>query len=157
MVDFEQLELELVAFRVLDHSLLENIFRRFVASVSEIDLGLGNRIDLVGVNVAHATLAEITEKRGIASGGNGALGVAVAGLISTDRLPGKNAFFKLGNGLLAAAEIYERDSSGQPYHQTDHHGHQQIALKRLEHRSQETFFFDQGRRSLFRRRRFYRS
>ena len=65
-VDLQQLEVDLLPLRILLQRVLENFLRLRVAAVGEIDLGFGDRIDLVGVDVAQALAAEIAGQRIVA-------------------------------------------------------------------------------------------
>ena len=107
MVNLQQFELEFLTVRILDHRFLENLLGRFIAPVSEIHLGFGHRVDLVGMDVAHAALAEVAEERRVATGGRGGVlaGYGAGGrrLFGADGIGGKNAFLELGDGFLATA------------------------------------------------------
>ena len=51
-MDFEQLEIDLLPLRVLLQGLLQNFLGLGIAAVGEVDLGLGDRIHLVGVDAS---------------------------------------------------------------------------------------------------------
>ena len=62
-VNLQQLEIDFLALRILLQRVFEDLFRLGVATIGEIDLRLGNRIDLVGVDVAQTFAAEIAGER----------------------------------------------------------------------------------------------
>src|SRR5207237_10914883 len=62
-MDFEQLQIDFLPLRVLLQRFLQDLLGLRVAAVGEINLGFGNRVDLVGVDVAQALAAEIAGER----------------------------------------------------------------------------------------------
>ena len=65
-VDLEQLQVDLLPLRVLLQRILQDLFRLCVAAVREVHLGLGDRVDLVGIDVAETFAAEIAGERVVA-------------------------------------------------------------------------------------------
>ena len=65
-VDLEQLEVDLLPLRILAQRMLQDLLGLRVAAVGEVDLGFGDRIDLVGVDVAEALAAEFARQRIVA-------------------------------------------------------------------------------------------
>ena len=65
-VDLEQLEVDLLPLRILLQRILQDLLGLRVAAVREVDLGLGDRIDLVGVDVAETLAAEVARERVVA-------------------------------------------------------------------------------------------
>src|SRR5439155_1112474 len=51
-VNFEKLEINLLALRIFFQRILENFFRFRIATIREIDLDLGDGVDFVGIDVA---------------------------------------------------------------------------------------------------------
>jgi hypothetical protein len=65
-MDLEQLQVNLLSLRILLQRVLQDFFRLRVAAVGEIDLGLGDRIDFIGVDVAETLAAEVARQRVVA-------------------------------------------------------------------------------------------
>jgi hypothetical protein len=65
-VDLEQFQVDLLPLRVLLQRILQDLFRLCVAAVREVHLGLGDRVDLVGIDVAETFAAEIAGERVVA-------------------------------------------------------------------------------------------
>src|SRR5215831_14722173 len=65
-VNLKQLEIDLLALRILFERVFENLLGLRIASVGEIDLGFGNRIDFVGVDAAQTFAAEVAGERVVA-------------------------------------------------------------------------------------------
>ena len=75
-VDLEKLEVDLLALRVLLERVLEDFLGLRIAAVREIDLGFGDRVDLVGVDVAETLAAEVARERVVAGVDDAAAGRA---------------------------------------------------------------------------------
>ena len=65
-VDLEQLEVDLLPLRILLERVLQDFLGLRVAAVGEIDLGFGDRIDFVRVDVAETFAAEVARERVVA-------------------------------------------------------------------------------------------
>ena len=75
-VDLEQLEVDLLALRILLERVLEDFLGLGVAPVGKVDLGFGDRVDFVGVDVAEALAAEVALQRVLAGVDDAAAGRA---------------------------------------------------------------------------------
>ncbi len=76
MVDLEELDGDLGAILVSNHRLLQDFLGLGVASVRDVDLGLGHRVDFVGVDRARTRLVEIGEEGTVARVDEPAAGLA---------------------------------------------------------------------------------
>jgi hypothetical protein len=66
VVDLEELQRDLVAALVARHRFLEDLLGLRIAAIGDVDLGLGDRVDLVGVDRARTGLVEVRQERAIA-------------------------------------------------------------------------------------------
>src|SRR5207249_475042 len=62
-VNLEQLEVDLLSLRILLERLLQDFLSLRIATISKIDLGFGDRVHLIGIDVAQALAAEIARER----------------------------------------------------------------------------------------------
>ena len=65
-VDFEELEVDFLALRILLQRVLQDFFRLRIAAVGQVHLGFGDRIDFIRVDVAEALAAEVAGERIVA-------------------------------------------------------------------------------------------
>ena len=109
-VDLEQLEVDLLALRILLQRVLEDFLGLRVAAVGEVDLGFGDRIDFVGVDVAEALAAEVARERVVAGVDDAAAGRAEH-RVGLDVGARDDAVLELGR--LAPARGDERGDAGR--------------------------------------------
>ncbi len=143
-MDLQQLEVDLLPLRILLQRILENFLRLRVAAVGEIDLGFGDRIDFVGVDVAQAFAAEIAGQRIVAGIDDAAAGRTEDG-VRLDVGARDDAVLE-ARGLAAAG----RDDAGDSRQQ-----HQRTAADRPGRRVAEQVVDERGlglRRRFLRRR-----
>ena len=119
-VDLEQLEVDLLPLRILLQRILQDLLGLRVAAVREVDLGLGDRIDLVGVDVAETFAAEVARERVVAGVDHAAAGRAEDG-VRLDVGAGDDAVLELralaatrGDQRGDAAEDCERRGTDRP-------------------------------------------
>ena len=79
-MDLEQLQVDLLALRILLQRVLQDFLGLRVAAVGEVDLGFGDRIDFVGVDVAETLAAEVARERVVAGVDDAAAGRAEDGV-----------------------------------------------------------------------------
>ena len=108
-VDLEQLEIDLLPLRILLQRVLQDLLGLRIAAVGEIDLGFGDRIDFVGVDVAETLAAEVAGERILAGVDDAAAGRAEH-RVGLDVGAGDDAVLELGR-LAPARGDQRRDAA----------------------------------------------
>ena len=117
-VNLEQLEVDFLSLRIFLERLLQDFLGLCIATIREINLGFGDRVHLIGIDVAQPFAAEIACER-IVTGVHDTTAGRAKHRVGLDVGPRNDAVFKLGS--LASARG-EPDQIAQQQNQARTHG-----------------------------------
>ena len=95
-VNLEQLEVDFLSLRIFLERLLQDFLGLCIATIREINLGFGDRVHLIGIDVAQALAAEIACER-IVTGVHDATAGRAEHRVGLDVGARNDAVFKLGS------------------------------------------------------------
>ena len=107
-MDLEKLDVDFLALRILLERVLQDFLGLRVAAIGEIDLGFGDRIDLVRVDAAETFAAEVGGER-VLAGVNHTSARRAEHRVGLDVRAADDAVFEL-DGAAAARRDQRRDS-----------------------------------------------